>query len=145
MKKFWNKRIGVIAALVLVAVSPLMLQRPEAVSRSEADEVLVVITPHNETIRSEFTEAFNAYWQKKTGKKVYVDWRTPGGTSEIRLVLDSKFANAKGGGVGIDVFFGSKASLGYPGFTPEKPITIRTSIGWVCVCLNLVFVIMWIL
>ena len=51
MKKFWNKRIGVIAALVLVAVSPLMLQRPEAVSRSEADEVLVVITPHNETPR----------------------------------------------------------------------------------------------
>jgi len=106
MKKFWNKRIGVIAALVLVAVSPLLLQRPEAISRSEADEVLVVITPHNETIRSEFTEAFNTYWQKKTGKKVYIDWRTPGGTSEIRLVLDSKFANAKDGGVGIDVFFG---------------------------------------
>ena len=94
MKKFWNKRIGVIVALVLVAVSPLLLQRPEAVSRSEADEVLVVITPHNETIRSEFTDAFNAYWQKKTGKKVYIDWRTPGGVSEIRLVLDSKFANA---------------------------------------------------
>lgn len=106
MKKFWNKRIGVILALVLAAVSPLILQRPEVISRSGADEVLVVITPHNETIRSEFTEAFNSYWQKKTGKKVYVDWRTPGGTSEIRLVLDSKFANANGGGVGIDVFFG---------------------------------------
>ncbi|MEO1857982.1 MAG: extracellular solute-binding protein [Rubritalea sp.] len=106
MKKIWNKRIGVIAALVLVAVSPLILQRPEAVSRSESDEVLVVITPHNETIRNEFSVAFNTYWQKKTGKKVYLDWRAPGGTSEIRLVLDSKFANAKGGGVGIDVFFG---------------------------------------
>lgn len=107
MKKFWNKRIGVVIALIVVAVSPLLLQRPEAISRGEADEVLVVITPHNETIRSEFAEAFNAYWQKKTGKKVYMDWRTPGGTSEIRLVLDSKFENAdENGGVGIDVFFG---------------------------------------
>jgi len=107
MKKFWNKRIGVIVALVVVAVSPLLLQRPEVISRSGADETLVVITPHNETIRSEFAEAFNAYWEKKSGKKVYVDWRTPGGTSEIRMVLDSKFANTdEKGGVGIDVFFG---------------------------------------
>ena len=107
MKNFWNKRIGVVIALIVVAISPLLLQRPEAISRSDADEVLVVITPHNETIRSEFAEAFNAYWQKKTGKRVYMDWRTPGGTSDIRLVLDSKFENAEENkGIGIDVFFG---------------------------------------
>ncbi len=107
MKKYWNKRIGAIVALIVVAVSPLLLQRPEAMSRSEADDTLVVITPHNETICSEFAVAFNRYWEKKTGKKVYLDWRTPGGTSEIRMVLDSKFANAdENGGVGIDVFFG---------------------------------------
>ncbi|MFC4991059.1 ABC transporter substrate-binding protein [Rubritalea tangerina] len=107
MKKFWNKRIGVVATIVIVAVAPLLLQRPEAVSRSEAEESLVVITPHNETIRSEFAQAFSAYWEKKTGKKVYVDWRTPGGTSEIRMVLDSKFARAGDSeGVGVDVFFG---------------------------------------
>jgi ABC-type Fe3+ transport system substrate-binding protein len=107
MKKYWNKRLWVVGVLLIVAIAPLLLQRPEVISRSKADEVLVVITPHNETIRSEFAQAFNAYWQDKTGKSVYVDWRTPGGTSEIRMVLDSKFDAAdEGEGIGIDVFFG---------------------------------------
>lgn len=107
MKKFWNKRLGVIAVLVAVALAPLMLQQTDSVQRSDSDEVLVVISPHNETIRNEFALAFNAYWQEKTGKKVFVDWRTPGGTSEIRLVLDNKFNGAKENeGIGIDVFFG---------------------------------------
>lgn len=107
MKKYWNKRLGVIAALVVVAVAPLLLQQPEAIDRSDADEVLVIISPHNETIRNEFGQAFNKYWKEKTGKSVYIDWRTPGGASEIRMVLDSKFKNAGAeGGVGMDVFFG---------------------------------------
>lgn len=107
MKKYWNKRLGVIVALVLVAISPLLLQRSESIERSDADEVLVVISPHNETIRNEFGLAFNKYWKEKTGKSVFIDWRTPGGTSEIRLVLDNKFKSAGSeGGVGIDVFFG---------------------------------------
>lgn len=96
-----------IGALVLVAVAPLLLQRPESIDRAGADEVLVIISPHNETIRNEFGHAFNAYWKQKTGKSVYIDWRTPGGTAEIRLVLDSKFKNANAaGGIGMDVFFG---------------------------------------
>ncbi|MFC5051466.1 ABC transporter substrate-binding protein [Rubritalea spongiae] len=107
MKKYWNKRLWVVGVLLIVAIAPLVLQRPEAVSRSKADEVLVVMTPHNETIRSEFGVAFNRYWKQKTGKSVYIDWRTPGGSSEIRMVLDRKFdAATEGEGVGLDVFFG---------------------------------------
>lgn len=107
MKKFWNIRLWVVGVLLLVAVAPLVLRSPEAISRSGSDEVLVVISPHNETIRSEFAQAFHAYWLHKHGKKVYIDWRTPGGSSEVRMVLDSKFAKASvDGGVGIDVFFG---------------------------------------
>lgn len=107
MKKYWNKRLGVIVALVAVAISPLLLQRAESIDRSSADEVLVVISPHNETIRQEFGLAFNKYWQERTGKKIFIDWRTPGGTSEIRLVLENKFKSAEADqGIGIDVFFG---------------------------------------
>ncbi|MGJ8671781.1 ABC transporter substrate-binding protein [Rubritalea sp.] len=107
MKKYWNKRLWVVGLLLIVAISPLLLQRPEAISRSKADEVLVVITPHNETIRGEFARAFDSYWQEKTGKNVYIDWRTPGGASEIRMVIDRKFdAAAEGEGVGLDVFWG---------------------------------------
>lgn len=111
MKKYWNKKLAVILALVLVAVAPLLLREREELSISEADDVLVVITPHNETIRRELSEAFNSYWQEKTGRTVYIDWRTPGGAAEIRMVLDSKFlAKEKRAettdGIGIDVLFG---------------------------------------
>ena len=52
---------------------------------------LDVITPHNETIQREFGEAFVAWYQEKTGEEVYVNWLYPGGTSEIKRVLDSGF------------------------------------------------------
>lgn len=111
MKKYWNKKTGVIGLLFIVAVAPLLLRKGETVSPGSADETLVVMTPHNETIRREYSEAFAAYWKNKTGKDVYIDWRTPGGTSEIRLVLDSEFDSAEKrvgptAGIGMDVFFG---------------------------------------
>lgn len=70
---------------------------------------LTVITPHNETIRREFGREFLKWWEARTGERVYVNWLTPGGTSEIQKVLDSAFeAAGEDGreGVGIDVFFG---------------------------------------
>lgn len=107
--KYWNAKVGVVLVLLLVALTPLLLRKGEVVDPDEADVRLVVITPHNETIRREFGEAFVDYWKEKTGKVVYVDWRTPGGTSEIRMVLDSAFASAEergDEGIGVDVFFG---------------------------------------
>jgi len=109
MKKFLCNEAYVILALILVAVAPLILQKGEPLDADSADARLVIMTPHNETIRREFGEAFVSYWKEKTGKVVYMDWRTPGGTSEIRLVLDSDFKGAeqKGAkGIGVDVLFG---------------------------------------
>lgn len=108
-EKYWNAKVGVFVTLALVALGPLMLRKGEVVDPDDADVRLVIMTPHNETIRREFGEAFTAYWKEKTGKTVYMDWRTPGGTSEIRMVLDSKFdAAEKNGdeGIDVDVFFG---------------------------------------
>ena len=109
MKKFYKKEIIVVLVLLLVAVAPLVLQKGEPVKSSSADARLVVMTPHNETIRREFGEAFAEYWEKETGQKLFIDWRTPGGTSEIRIVLDGKFSRAEKKnekGIGVDVLFG---------------------------------------
>ena len=109
MKKFARKEVYVVLALLFVAVAPLILQRGKPVSPGEADVKLTVMTPHNETIRREFGEAFAEYWEEKTGEKVYMDWRTPGGTSEIRLVMDGDFTRAESRGekgIGVDVLFG---------------------------------------
>ncbi len=109
IKKYLSKELSVILALIIVAVAPLILQKSNPNTASGSEKRLVIMTPHNETIKREFTEAFTEYWENKTGEKVYVDWRSPGGTSEIRMVLESDFSvNEKNGkeGIGVDVFFG---------------------------------------
>lgn len=105
----WKKYLGILLPLAVVVAVPLMLRDEGAEDAGEADVRLDIITPHNETIRREFGEAFGEWWEERTGTSVYVNWRTPGGTSEIKRVLDSAFEAADEDGregVGIDLFFG---------------------------------------
>ena len=105
-----SRLIIILGLLGLIVALPLVLKREsETASPGSADDRLVILSPHNESIRKEFGEAFAAYWKKKTGRSIYVDWRTPGGTSEIRMVIDAGFkAAGETGrdGIGVDLFFG---------------------------------------
>ena len=108
----WKKYLGILPPLAAVVAAPLVLRDTGTESAIEADVRLEIITPHNETIRREFGEAFAAYWEEKTGQSVYVNWRVPGGTSEIVRVLGSSYEAAKEQekeGIGIDIFFGGGA------------------------------------
>ncbi len=113
------KALIIFSLLALIVALPMVLRRKsEAVDWRSADDTLVIISPHNETIRSEFGEAFAAHWKKTTGRTLHLDWRTPGGTSEIRMVLDAGFqaaAETQREGIGVDVFFGG----GEPDFTGQ--------------------------
>jgi len=110
--KWINSKSVVALALVLCVAAPLLLSRKAGtgkITAENADRRISIITPHNETIRREFGEAFQSWWAEKTGETVYVNWLTPGGTSEIRMILDGRFAAAKktgDEGIGIDIFFG---------------------------------------
>lgn len=109
MTSNWKKYLGVFIPLGIVVAAPLILRDSEGAGGTSADLRIEIITPHNEMIRREFGDAFSKWYQKKSGKSVYVNWRTPGGTSEIKRVLDSAFdaAQERGvEGVGIDLFFG---------------------------------------
>ncbi len=111
----------IFGLLALIIALPLMMRRQSATTNSRrADDRLVILSPHNESIRQEFGEAFSAHWKMETGRTIYIDWRTPGGTSEIRMVLDAGFKAAeeskpKRDGIGVDVFFGG----GEPDFTNQ--------------------------
>lgn len=110
--KSWKKYVGVLVPLAVTVAAPLVLRDTGAEGADEADVRLDIITPHNETIRREFGEAFARHWKEKTGESVYVNWRVPGGTSEIVRVLSSGFEAAEEQGregIGIDVFFGGGA------------------------------------
>lgn len=108
--KMKGRLIGILGLLGFIVALPLVMKREsETAPPASADDRLVILSPHNESIRKEFGEAFAAWWRGKTGRSVYVDWRTPGGTSEIRMVIDAGFKAAEETGregIGVDIFFG---------------------------------------
>lgn len=71
---------------------------------SEEARVLI-ITPHNESIRFEFKQAFRKYHKERYGVEAEVEWRDVGGTTDALRFVDSEFAR-KPEGIGIDIFFG---------------------------------------
>jgi iron(III) transport system substrate-binding protein len=74
--------VAVFAALALIVAAPFAL-KPRDDLLAEADDSIVIITPHNEHIRYEFSRAFGEHYKQKTGRTIRIDWRMPGGTSEI--------------------------------------------------------------
>ncbi len=99
----------------------VLIGLPFALHRERVQEGrrLVVITPHVQQIQEEFAHAFSRWHQRHYGEPVFVDYRQPGGTSEIIRQLRAQFlaAAARGridpdtlamepGTVGEDVMFG---------------------------------------
>jgi hypothetical protein len=82
--------LAVLIALVSIVAIPFALKPSESLL-AKADETIVIVTPHNEQIRYEFSRAFAAYYQTRTGRTIRIDWRMPGGTSEIARFLKGEF------------------------------------------------------
>jgi len=82
----------IVVLIALVVGLPMALRKPGDVV-ANPDATLVIISPHNEAIRYEFERGFRDWFQEKSGKVVEIDWRTPGGTSEIVKYLDAEYAN----------------------------------------------------
>jgi len=89
----WLVRGGVAVALVAVLALPFALRR-EGRPALVAEEVVVVLTPHNEAIRAEFALGFERWYRARTGRGVAVDWRVIGGTSEIARFLEGAYRGA---------------------------------------------------
>ncbi len=84
------KRAIIVLALVASVALPFVL-RPHRASPGGADDTLVIITPHNEAIRHEFTLGFGDWYKARTGRTVFLDWRMIGGTSEIARYLEGEY------------------------------------------------------
>ena len=55
---------------------------------------VIIISPHNEQIRHEFSTGFSKWHQEQFHKPAQVLWSVPGGTSEIRRMLISQYKHA---------------------------------------------------
>ncbi len=87
-------RISIVLGLLVAIVAAPFLLRP----KEKADRLLiggtervVIITPHNESIQTEFGRGFKHHMKQKYDREVYIDWRVPGGTSEIARFLKSEY------------------------------------------------------
>jgi iron(III) transport system substrate-binding protein len=84
------RNVFILLALLAIVGLPFAL-KPKDNLIAEADETLVIISPHNEAIRYEFSRGFRDWYKAKTGKTARIDWRIPGGTTEIARYLASEY------------------------------------------------------
>ena len=103
----------IIGLLALIVGVPILLRPANSAEFDPDAPKLVIYTPHNEQIRFELENAFNDWRVAKNLPEVVFDWRTPGGTSDIRKSVLSQFTQAIDAGkdldetgIGADLFFG---------------------------------------
>lgn len=76
--------------LVFLIALPLMLRKESEKIDLTADQ-LVIVSPHNESIRYEFEQGFRQWYEEVTGRRLSIDWRAPGGTGDAVRYVNSSF------------------------------------------------------
>ena len=84
------RSLAILLALAAIVGLPFLL-KPKDSLLGPADDTLVVVSPHQEAIRYEFSRGFREWYRAHTGRSVRIDWRVPGGTSEIARYLASEY------------------------------------------------------
>jgi iron(III) transport system substrate-binding protein len=100
LRRMKAAQIAVFLALGVILGIPFLL-RP-AVEHGAAvgtADTLIVVTPHVQQIRAEFGAGFDRWHLRKTGRHARVDWRTPGGTTEIVKQLEAEYTVALKSGI----------------------------------------------
>ncbi len=91
-----GRYFAIFLALAATLAAPVLLQ-PKTSARTRdfaPEDRLVIITPHVESIRAEFEGAFQRWMKTQHHRQVVIDWRVPGGTSEISKVVSSAYRAA---------------------------------------------------
>ena len=126
------KRGIIFVALAATVGLPFVL-RPRQAAPGQADDTVVIITPHNAAIREEFALGFSDWYRARTGRTVYVDWRLIGGTSEITKYLEGEYAASfrrlwtarPGGAWSAEIQSGFQSGR----LAPDAPAAVRKARG----------------
>lgn len=126
-----KRYVFVFLAMAAVIAAPMVLRPPESARTSDyaVRDRLVIITPHVETIRYELETGFVRWMKEKHGRRVVIDWRIPGGTSDIIKVVNSEYAAAgEGDGIAMDLMLGG-GPIDYGGLKQSKYIVASDPTG----------------
>ena len=87
------KTIPVLLILAGILAIPLLLRphAPKTEIPQDETERLVIITPHSESIKYEWEQAFRKHYRRKFGRDIVLDYRSPGGTSDIMRYIADRY------------------------------------------------------
>ncbi|MDR2341308.1 MAG: extracellular solute-binding protein [Puniceicoccales bacterium] len=91
MAKKW---LFTLCGLLIICGLPFVVRKKGRAIDAQGDDTIVILVAHNENIRHELERGFSAWYKKRTGRAVFVDWRYLGGISEIVRYLDSVYTSA---------------------------------------------------
>lgn len=80
-----------IIFLAILLIPFAMRPEKQAADYAENADTLVIVTPHSESIKLEFANAFKKYYFNRYGRNINIDFRNIGGTSDIIRYIDSRF------------------------------------------------------
>lgn len=117
------QRIAIVTAFLLVLSAPFLARMvvggaASAGPATTGARTLIVVTPHIEQIRLEFAAGFDRWHRRVHGEPAHLDFRSPGGTTEIIKILAAQFETriregritpggaCPPGTIDFDVFFG---------------------------------------
>ncbi len=133
-------RVLILAAFALVLIVPWWVRQSFQAAHGEgsggggggmakeeipAERVLVAVTPHVEQIRTEFGAAFGAWHARVYGAPARIDFRTPGGTTEIRRLLETQVRSVLSRTGGFEVVPASKLKAPARGEEPLPEVIIQ--------------------
>lgn len=82
--------IAALPVFALLAI-PFFL-RPASGANSDAPaEKLVILSAHNESVKYEYARAFRRYYRDRFGREIELDFRSPGGTSDIVKYIADRY------------------------------------------------------
>ena len=85
----------IVLALLLmgiVGILPFLFRKDSLASvTDETADVLVIISPHSEPMKYEFEQGFRKYYRKRFNKDIRIDFRAPGGTSDIVRYIHDRY------------------------------------------------------
>jgi len=88
--------VSAVAFAILLGIPFIANMRTQ--THSTDGRRLIVVTPHVQQIQDEFARAFGRWHEREFGEPIFIDYRIPGGTSEIRRQLVAEFRARLGDG-----------------------------------------------
>jgi ABC-type Fe3+ transport system substrate-binding protein len=105
-------RLFLGAAFVFILALPFLYHPAPPVKGPDTSRIasgparkLIIISPHWEGIRREFSRSFSAWTEKTLGYKADVEWLDVGGSSDAVRYVRSEFKRTPDG-INVDIFFG---------------------------------------